>query len=47
MGKATGFLEFERTDRGYIKPEEYLEYLSEQPVDIDMNKMEIIKMEKK
>jgi glutamate synthase (NADPH/NADH) small chain len=35
MGKATGFLEFERTDRGYIKPEErlknYKEYVTPLP----------------
>jgi glutamate synthase (NADPH/NADH) small chain len=35
MGKATGFLEFERTDRGYIKPEDrlknYKEYLTPLP----------------
>jgi len=35
MGKATGFLEFERTDRGYIKPEDrlknYKEYVTPLP----------------
>jgi glutamate synthase (NADPH/NADH) small chain len=35
MGKATGFLEFERTERGYIKPEErlknYKEYVTPLP----------------
>jgi glutamate synthase (NADPH/NADH) small chain len=35
MGKTTGFLEFERTDRGYIKPEErlknYKEYVTPLP----------------
>jgi len=35
MGKATGFLEFERADRGYIKPEErlknYKEYVTPLP----------------
>ncbi|MCA3423914.1 MAG: glutamate synthase subunit beta [Roseomonas sp.] len=41
MGKATGFLEFERTDRGYIKPEErlknYKEYVTPLPA-ADVNK---------
>jgi glutamate synthase (NADPH/NADH) small chain len=35
MGKTTGFLEFERTERGYIKPEErlknYKEYVTPLP----------------